>query len=940
MEDIQVQRRQERARATRVEITNLGEHPVFSRFSVASASGRTYEVTIRSLVERANSCTCPDFLTNLVGTCKHVEAVLNAVRPTDDDGGSEQVRPQIYLHHGEELAVRLLWTPNPLAGGAPLAALLDRYFRPDGTFRGDLAQEFEGFREAADSTRQIDIAPEVLSLVRDLRESALLAAERSRWLARLADGEHLDVTSVPLYPYQEKGALHLAYGRRALLADDMGLGKTVQAIAAAELLRREGRVKRTLIVCPASVKHQWEKEIFRFTGQEARVADGDPDKRKEVYERAAPYTIVSYEQVVRDLSDLTVLSPELVVLDEAQRIRNWRTKTADAVKQLRSPFAFVLTGTPLENRLDELYSVMQFIDQRLLGPLWRFNQRYYVLEGGTKVIGYKNLDDLRARLARVMLRRRRYEVLADLPDRISNTFEVEMSGEQQKPYDDARQAIARILSKGKPPTAPEREQITRNMAKMRMACDAAELVGGASAEAAPKIAELERILADVLEEPGAKVVVFTEWEKMQTAVGALLDHLGVGWLALSGRVPVNQRGKLIGRFRDEPAVRVLVSTDVGGVGLDLQVASFVVNVDVPWSPMRLEQRISRVLRHGQKDTVNVVQLVTKGTIEEAIGVLHEKKRKLHDAVIEQDATIDRMPIPTLSGQLDLEILRALVKPEPVRALLAEAPGEGEAVLAEFSRILGGDEKSPLAALFDRLPARQVKQATQITPDGPHPGRNPGGLPADPLERQLAVRRVFAEALGSVFRDIAPLGAGYVVQVQRVDQRVQVQVGGLGARLGVPVVAADADGLASLRQVLAPILAGQASPASGSAPDGARQQAELRLEKARVKLTEARCLLTGGLGPASLRAARDAMELGVETLCLARYGTCPPPADLVEELYGRLVRDGAVPLDLAAGVSRARDLAHVAEGRGRGLVDATVARAVLRDAEALLRLCEP
>src|SRR5207237_6080372 len=124
----------------------------------------------------------------------------------------------------------------------------------------------------------------------------------------------------------------------------------------------------------------------------------------------------------------------------------------------------------------------------LLGPLWRFNQRYYVLEGGTKIVGYKNLDDLRARLSRVMLRRRRREVLTDLPERIQNTFEVEMAPEQQKPYDEARAAIARILSRGKPPTAAEREQITRQLGKMRMACDAAELSGAASPEAVPKIA--------------------------------------------------------------------------------------------------------------------------------------------------------------------------------------------------------------------------------------------------------------------------------------------------------------------------------------------------------------------------------------------------------------------------------------------------------------------
>lgn len=949
MEDIQVQRRQDRARAAQFGIKNLGEDPVFSRFAVESASsGRTYEVTIRSLSERANSCTCPDFLTNLVGTCKHVEAVLNAVRDAADSG-SGPVRPQVYLHHGEELSVRLLFTPNPLAGGPPLSALLDRYFRADGTFRGDLAQEFEGFRDAAARSGQIDIAPEVAALVADLRELALLRAERDRWLERLARGERLGVTALPLYPYQERGALHLAYGRRALLADELGLGKTVQAIAAAELLRREGRVKRTLIVCPASVSHQWQKEIFRFTGQEALVADGAAAKRAEAYERAVPYVLVGYEHVVRDQKELAALSFDLIVLDEAQRIRNWRSKTADALKRLSSPFAFVLTGTPLENRLDDLYSVMQFIDQRLLGPLWRFNQRYYVLDGASreaKVIGYKNLDDLRARLSRVMLRRRREDVAPELPERIQNTFEVGMLDAQRKPYDEARLRVASVLGRGRPPTAAEREQITRHLARMRMACDAAELVGVESPETPPKLAELERILADVLEDPAAKVVVCTEWEKAVQLAGRFLDALEAGWLSITGRVPVDKRRALLERFRSDSAVRVLVATDVGGLSIEVGGPCFVVNLDVPWSPTRLEQRLARVATTGRARTVNVVNLVAAGTVEEAILVLQGQKRALHDEGVESDVALERMPIPTLSGQLDLEMLRALITPEPVAAVLENVPGgEAAAVLAEFTRVLDGSPAAGLAALFapvaEAVPARRSLEVPP--PPRParapaaHPGRNPSALPADPLERQQAVRRLFAEALGNAFRDVAPLGAGYIVQLNRIDQRLCVQVGGLAARLGVPAVALDADGMASLRAVLAPLLAGpdRALPQ----PDEAHDEATVRRERSRVRLSEARVLLTGGMGPAALRAARDAMELAVESLCLTHTGRCPPPAELVEELYGRLVRDCLVPLDLAAGVSRARDLAGVAEGRGRGLVDVTVARAVVHDADALLKLCD-
>ena len=226
----------------------------------------------------------------------------------------------------------------------------------------------------------------------------------------------LSVLSTPLYGYQEEGALHLAFGRRAMLADDMGLGKTVQAIAAAALLQQLRDIQHVLIVCPASLKHQWAREIRRFTSLPAQVIEGNPIQRRQLYRDPGFFNIINYELVLRDVDEMQrSCEPDLVILDEAQRIKNWRTKTADAVKRLRSPYAFVLTGTPLENRLDELYSVFQFIDPTILGPLWRFNERYFELEtkrpGAYKVLGYKNLDELRHRIAPYVLRRVREEVL-------------------------------------------------------------------------------------------------------------------------------------------------------------------------------------------------------------------------------------------------------------------------------------------------------------------------------------------------------------------------------------------------------------------------------------------------------------------------------------------------------------------------------------------------
>ena len=159
---------------------------------------------------------------------------------------------------------------------------------------------------------------------------------------------------MPLFPYQIRGALFAACRGRVVLADDMGLGKTIQAIAAAELLRRRRGIERVLVVAPASVKYQWKTEIEKFCGLSAQVIDGPMPHRKKLYASPAFFNLTSYELVLKDIEDMHNLRPDLIILDEAQRIRNWATATARTIKQLKSRYAFVLTGTPLENKLEEL----------------------------------------------------------------------------------------------------------------------------------------------------------------------------------------------------------------------------------------------------------------------------------------------------------------------------------------------------------------------------------------------------------------------------------------------------------------------------------------------------------------------------------------------------------------------------------------------------------
>ena len=283
-------------------------------------------------------------------------------------------------------------------------------------------------------------------------------------------------TLVPLFPYQREGMLHLAFTERALLADEMGLGKTIQAIAACALLQRLGKAQHVLVVTPASLKTEWEEQIQKFTTLPYQLVFGARPKRLQAYAAAtAPFfTIVNYEQMLRDALDVNVrLRPDVIVLDEAQRIKNWNTKIAQAVKRLKSRYAFILTGTPIENRIDEIRSLIDFLNPTVLGPLFRFNREYYTLNERGRPEGYRNLDKLHACIKPFMLRRRKADVETELPARLERTHFVPLSPEQKNRYDDHDAQVARLASiaKRRPLTQQEQDKLMRELAMMRMTCD-------------------------------------------------------------------------------------------------------------------------------------------------------------------------------------------------------------------------------------------------------------------------------------------------------------------------------------------------------------------------------------------------------------------------------------------------------------------------------------
>ena len=289
-----------------------------------------------------------------------------------------------------------------------------------------------------------------------------------------------------------------------------------------ELLSRWGQPGQKVGVraTTASLKTEWEEQIARFVERSVGLVFGPRGDRLAAYKHPSFFTIVNYEQVLIDADDINaILKPDIVVLDEAQRIKNWQTKTARKVKSLRAPHAFVLTGTPIENRIDELYSIVQYLDPELLGPLFRFNRDFYQLDERGRPTDYKNLGQLRERVRPLMLRRRKQDVETELPGRTVKTFFVAMAEEQKLRYEDYRMPAARLIAQAqkRPLRQAEFERLQQLLACMRMVCDTPAILDP-TCRVCPKLEELEGILTDLLEEPDRKVIIFSEWERMLTMV--------------------------------------------------------------------------------------------------------------------------------------------------------------------------------------------------------------------------------------------------------------------------------------------------------------------------------------------------------------------------------------------------------------------------------------
>ena len=539
---------------------------------------------------------------------------------------------------------------------AILQALRDRkrYFRlKDGSFL-DLTDmdEWRELAEAAAGATQEDEEPEDgrgrgiveiatfrAAYMTSLLENGDLPVEADSSVTRFVRSMDEDGEPCPeplgslLRPYQLRGFMWMQALDRlhmgGILADDMGLGKTLQVIALLLWASRSGGGPRTsIVVAPTSLVYNWLSEIRRFAPElRVVVGEGNQNARSQTIARLASPAcdvdvyITSYPLIRRDIGQLSGIGFRFAILDEAQYIKNAMSVGAGAVKQLRAQTRFALTGTPMENHPGELWSIFDFV---LPGYLLSFAQFMHRFGTG------EELSVLRRRIRPFLLRRLKGDVLRELPEKNEIQMMADMTEEQRRVYQASllrlRPQVDGLLSGGRS------VEVLAAITELRQICGHPSLVLPEYAASSGKLDLLLDILPGALE-AGHRALIFSQFTRMLRILQRRLEAVGIECLYLDGETPPKRRIELVNDFNGGKGQVFLISLKAGGSGLNLVGADTVIHFDPWWNPAAEDQATDRAHRIGQKNTVNVIRLITRGSIEEQVVRLGERKRELFDQMI-------------------------------------------------------------------------------------------------------------------------------------------------------------------------------------------------------------------------------------------------------------------------------------------------------------------
>lgn len=495
------------------------------------------------------------------------------------------------------------------------------------------------FQDFADDLKNVEVDKKWKEQIKRIKESQSIMPEvPSTFQAELRN-------------YQLEGYQWLArlahWGVGACLADDMGLGKTVQALA---IIVARASQAPTLVVAPATVTRNWVIEAERFAPTLKPVLFGGKD-RELTLKNLQPYDLVicSYGLLQQETDFFSETTFATIVLDEAQYIKNMNTKRSKAAMALKADFKIITTGTPIENHLGELWNLFRFINQGLLGSLDKFNERFAIpIE--------KNFDkEKRRQLQKLIqpfiLRRRKSQVLDELPSKTEITLTVEMSDDEMALYEALRMNAVQKITNVQGNENDKRFQILAEIMKLRRMCCNARLVMPDTSLESSKLNLLSEIIDELLEN-GHKALIFSQFVGHLEIIKEHIIKKGIKYQYLDGSTPLKQRQDAINAFQGGEGDIFLISLKAGGVGLNLTAADYVIHMDPWWNPAVEDQASDRAHRIGQQRPVTIYRLVTKGTIEDKIVALHQNKRDLADSLLEGTE---------ISGKMSTAQLLALIQ---------------------------------------------------------------------------------------------------------------------------------------------------------------------------------------------------------------------------------------------------------------------------------------
>lgn len=476
--------------------------------------------------------------------------------------------------------------------------------------------------------------------------------------------EGFDTLKIDPFPFQKVGINFLSSRLYGLLGDSMGLGKSLQAIGAAHRLHLQGKAEKVLVVCPASIKYQWGDEVEKFTDYESRVIDGTTAKRKKQYaeflQSQALFCIINYELLRTDADIMKKMGFDIIICDEAHRIKNRTSKTYKALLTIPSERRYALTGTPMQNQPEELFALYDWLQKGSLGKITNFTPRYIVKgeKFGRKfqILGAKRLDELRNKIAPMMLRRTKEEVLPDLPEIVYNTIKVPLPASHRSIYNEihgdflAMQGLSQQVPGQHVPHKFHSEESQMGYLYLMTAFSdhPALLLRGKSTFAkkykpfitpemtSPKLKELLELMEEAVADPNGKVVIFTQYASMLHIIAETLNaRFDTTCATIFGAMPALERQVQKERFQNDPSCRFIVMTDAGNYGLNLTKGNTIVNYDLHWNPAVREQRIGRIHRIGSAHkSVQVIDMMSRDTFDEVVWRVIHRKTKLNTTLIE------------------------------------------------------------------------------------------------------------------------------------------------------------------------------------------------------------------------------------------------------------------------------------------------------------------